>query len=114
MRNEKVKIMNDLQSSRAVAHIARNIIKKVSTAPPNYLEIFIRWRDVIGEHVASICVPHKVVNMGNDKILVLKTIKGRGLQIQHEGLRILNSVNKFLKKKTFSKIRVFQTEAIEF
>ncbi|MDR0753224.1 MAG: DciA family protein [Holosporaceae bacterium] len=105
--------MNGSQSPLAVACIAQNIIKNIDAAP-NYLEIFIRWQDVVGERIASICVPHKVINMGNDKILVLKTIKGRGLQIQHETLGILNSVNKFLKKRTFSQMRVFQIEAIEF
>jgi hypothetical protein len=105
--------MNGSQFPIAVAYIAQNIIKKAGAAP-NYLEVFTRWMDVAGEGVASICIPHKVINMGNDKILVLKTVKGRGLQIQHEALVILDSVNKFLKKKTFSQIRVFQTEASEF
>ncbi|MDR0580710.1 MAG: DciA family protein [Holosporaceae bacterium] len=104
--------MNGSQSTVAVACIAQNIIKKAGAAP-DYLEIFTRWRDVVGERIAFICVPHKVIR-GNDKILVLKTVKGRGLQIQHEALGILNSVNKFLKKKTFSQIRVFQTEISEF
>jgi hypothetical protein len=105
--------MNGSQFPIAVACIARNIIKKAG-AVPNYLEIFTKWKDVAGERIAFVCMPHKVINMGNDKILVLKTVKGRGLQIQHEALEILDSVNKFLKKKTFSQIRVFQTEVSEF
>jgi hypothetical protein len=60
--------------------------------------------------MAVICAPHKIINIGKDKVLVLKTIKGHGLEIQHEACKILDMVNKFLEKKTFSRIKVIQTD----
>jgi hypothetical protein len=105
--------MNHLKSSLVVAHIAQNVMKKIADKP-DYLEIFSSWKGIVGEYTASICVPHKAINIGKEKTLVLKTIKGRGLQIQHEALKILSSINKFLRKKTFSQIRVIQTESTGF
>jgi hypothetical protein len=97
----------------AIADIAQNIIKK-NAHKPDYLEIFSNWKEVVGEYTASICMPYKAVNIGEEKMLVLKTIKGHGLQIQHEACKILASINKFLRRKTFSQIRVVQMETTTF
>ncbi|MDR1983093.1 MAG: DUF721 domain-containing protein [Holosporaceae bacterium] len=97
------------QSPVAIAHIVKKIIRNVINRP-DYAEIFSNWTAVVGNDTASMCVPHKVVNIGKDKVLVLKTIKGRGLEIQHEAYKILHMVNLFLKKKTFSRIKVIQTD----
>ena len=105
--------MKHLRSSLAVAHITQNMVSKI-TNKPDYLEVFSNWRGVVGSYTASICIPHKAVTIGKDKMLILKTIKGRGLQIQHEALKILDSINKFLHKKTFSQIRIIQTDTVEF
>ncbi|MDR2158120.1 MAG: DciA family protein [Holosporaceae bacterium] len=101
--------MNRSQSPLAIANIVEDIIRRASNKP-DYLEIFSDWTAVVGQDTASICVPHKAINLGKHKVLALKTIKGRGLEIQHEACKILDAVNKFLKKKTFHQIKVIQTD----
>jgi hypothetical protein len=105
--------MDRSQTSRPVSDISDDLIKKIS-GKPDYLEIFSNWKNIVGEEIASICEPHKATNRGSDKILILRTVKGRGLEVQHEACKILDLVNAFLKKKTFSQIKAIQTESMEF
>ncbi|MDR0678029.1 MAG: DUF721 domain-containing protein [Holosporaceae bacterium] len=97
------------QSPLSITLVMKNLIEKMSNKP-DYLDIFSNWAAVVGEDMSILCVPHRAVNAGKDKILVLKTIKGHGLEIQHEACKILDLVNKFLGKKTFSRIKVIQTD----
>ncbi|MDR1334348.1 MAG: DciA family protein [Holosporaceae bacterium] len=93
----------------AVARIADQIMER-NENKPDYLKIFSHWDAIVGEDIASICAPLKAVNLGKDKVLILKAAKGRGLEIQHETCKILDCVHNFLKKNTFSHIRVIQIE----
>jgi hypothetical protein len=97
---------------RTVACIADQLIAG-NENKPDYLEIFSDWRAIVGEDIASVCAPCKVINIGKNKVLVLKTAKGRGLEIQHEICKILDSVHGFLKKNTFSHIKIIQSEKFE-
>jgi hypothetical protein len=100
-----------LKSRFSIACIAENLLEKIANKP-DYQEIFLDWEKVVGKNTASVCAPYKAINLGKDKILVLRTINGRGLEVAHDACRILESVNGFLKKKTFSQIKVIQTEAL--
>jgi hypothetical protein len=95
----------------AVACIAKRLLENDGNKP-DYLEIFSNWEMIVGKSFAAICVPYKVINIGKDKVLILKTIKGRGLEIQHETCKILKLVHNFLKKDTFAQIRVIQIEKL--
>ncbi|MDR3186819.1 MAG: DciA family protein [Holosporaceae bacterium] len=96
----------------AVGDIAKVFVKNIKNRPI-YLEIFANWSLVVGERIALISTPHKVVHAGSSNVLVLKTLKGCGLEIQHESLNILNKVNNFLSKNYFSQIKVIQMDATE-
>jgi len=102
-----------MQNLRDLSNIAENLIRHMENKPA-YLDIFLKWEEVVGEYNASICRPLKVVNVGKDKLLILKTIKGRGLEIQHSTDQILGIINGFTKNKTFSQIKVVQTDNDKF
>jgi hypothetical protein len=91
----------------SIANIAEQLIER-NENKPDYLKIFSHWNAIVGEDIASVCVPYKAINLGKDKVLILKAAKGRGLEIQHETCKILDRVHSFLKKNTFSHIRVIQ------
>jgi hypothetical protein len=101
--------VNRSPSSLPFSRIAENLIEKMPNRP-DYREIFFNWENIVGEYIASVCTVHKAINMGKNKVLVLKTRKGCGPEILHEGGKILDAVNNFLKKKTFSQIKIFQTD----
>ncbi|MDR0632328.1 MAG: DUF721 domain-containing protein [Holosporaceae bacterium] len=101
--------MSHLQNLLPIARIAKDLIQK-TVNKPDYLEIFSNWNEIVGEQFSTICLPYKAVNLGKDKILILKTIRGRGLEVQHEACKILDLVNNFLKKKTFSQIKIIQMD----
>jgi hypothetical protein len=96
----------------AVGDIAKTFIANI-TNRPIYLEIFTNWSLIVGERVASISVPHKVLHAGSSNVLIIKTLKGCGLEIQHESVHILNKVNDFLSTNYFSQIRIIQMDAEE-
>jgi hypothetical protein len=105
--------MDSSQSATPIFDIMKKLTEKIVNKP-DYLEIFLEWEKIVGKELASICAPLKSTNIGKDKALVLKTVKGRGLEVQHEAYKILDLVNSFLKKETFSQIKVVQTESTEF
>jgi hypothetical protein len=97
------------ESITSVASVADGILQRFRNKP-DYLEIFMNWERVVGKDLASICAPHKAINFGADKVLILKTTNVHFLDIQYDACRILDAVNAFLQKKTFSQIRVIQKE----
>jgi hypothetical protein len=100
------------KSSSSIPCIIENLIDRAPNKP-DYLEIFSNWAAIVGEDTASICLPYRAINIGKNKVLALKTLKGYGLEIQHESCKILDEINKFLGKKTFSQIKVIQTDKIK-
>jgi hypothetical protein len=91
----------------SASSIAEDLIKRIP-GKPEYLVIFSNWNGVVEEGIASKCRPHKTINIGKDKVLVLQALQGYGLEIQHRSYEILLIVNTFLKKNIFSQIRVVQ------
>jgi hypothetical protein len=96
-------------SAYAIGEITDNLIKNVKNKP-SYLEIFANWKSVVGEYVASVCVPYKIVKVPSNKMLILKAKKGYALEIQHESLKILEAINTFLGEVYFSRVHVIQTD----
>ncbi|MDR1375388.1 MAG: DUF721 domain-containing protein [Holosporaceae bacterium] len=95
--------------SLAIGDIAKVLVDNIKNRPI-YLEIFTNWTEIVGKHIASMSIPHKVIHAGSNNVLVLKTLKGCGLEIQHESLHILIKVNNFLSKNYFSQIKVIQMD----
>ncbi|MDR0555444.1 MAG: DciA family protein [Holosporaceae bacterium] len=106
-------IMGINRSPLAVVEISDRLIRKMINRP-DYLKLFLNWSDVVGPYMSALCLPHRVINVGPEKILILKTIKGHGLEVQYEANRILGMVNGFLKIKLFSQIRIIQLDTSKF
>ena len=105
-----------------VGSIASEIFEKTH-GKPKYLALFPRWSEffanlrgdgeIVGENLAEICAPQKVSTQGNRKILVLKTKKGRSLEVQHESEKILRAINSFLENDIFDNLVIFQMDINE-
>ncbi len=95
-----------------VGAIASKIFEK-SCGKSAYLNLFIHWSEIIGENLAAICAPQKVTFQGNHRLLVLKTKKGRSLEVQHESEKILHAINKFLESDFFDNLVIFQMDVNE-
>ena len=95
-----------------VGSIASEIFEKTH-GKPKYLALFTRWSEIVGENLAEICAPQKVSTQGNRKILVLKTKKGRSLEVQHESEKILRAINSFLENDIFDNLVIFQMDINE-
>lgn len=75
---------------------------------PFAADIFLKWKDVVGERYASISSPYKVTTVAQKKVLVLQVEYGCGLLVQHESNEILKLINNHLKQQYFSRIKVIQ------
>lgn len=80
---------------------------------PEYISVFNNWSTVVGEEVAEISHPYRVVKSGNKKVLILRSKKGKSLELQHESQKILNKIHNFLGEEVFSQIRIIQIDINE-
>lgn len=80
---------------------------------PIYAAIFNNWSTVVGEKVAEISSPYKVITSGNKKVLILKVKKGKSTELQHESQKIIRKIDKFLGTKIFSQVKIIQIDINE-
>lgn len=91
-----------------VSSVVDSIFKKL---PKNqYATLFSEWRSAVGEEFASIAAPLKVVIQNNKKILVLKSKKGRSIELQHSSQQILRKIHHFLGNDVFSLVKIVQLD----
>jgi hypothetical protein len=95
----------------SIGSISESLLKRSQI--PGYAAIFSDWNNIVGNDIGSISTPYKVVNIGAQKTLILKSKKGRSLELQHETQNILNKIHKFLGKVFFSQIRIIQVDVNE-
>lgn len=76
---------------------------------PFAADIFLKWKEIVGEHYASVASPYKVTTLAQKKVLILQVTYGCGLLIQHESHEILKLINDYLKRPYFSHIKVIQS-----
>jgi hypothetical protein len=96
----------------SIKNIADSVLKK-STVFSKYAAVFIDWASVVGHDISTISIPHKITNIGAEKILVLKVKKGCSVELQHSTEKILDLVHNFLGEKVFSRIKVIQMDVNE-
>ena len=89
---------------QTVGNLAESLISKSN---PAFAEIFVDWRKIVGDSIAEAVDPHKIVKMNDSNVLVLKVKSGCAIEIQHDSLQILNSLNSYFGEKIFSVVRVF-------
>lgn len=75
---------------------------------PFAADIFLKWKEVVGNRYASIVSPYKVTTFAQRKVLILQASYGCGLLIQHESHEILRLVNRYLKQRYFFQVKVIQ------
>ena len=96
----------------AIGDIGSNILARAGKSP-SYIEIFSDWKQVVGEEIAEMSSPHKVITNGNNKVLILKSQKGKAVELQHESQKILKKVHDFLGNIYFSQLKIIQIDTNE-
>jgi hypothetical protein len=75
-------------------------------------EVLIRWPEVVGEQLSSLCVPVKVSyprSQGLGATLVVRTEGARAPEVEHLGPRIIERVNQFYGYRAIARLKVTQT-----
>jgi hypothetical protein len=92
-----------------VCNIVAALLRRNVRNRPRHLKVFTSWPLAVGECLASMAIPHKVVTAGGRRTLVLEATGGHPLEIQHESLKILEKVNDFVGEKDyFLRLKVIQ------
>ena len=73
-----------------------------------FSDIFLKWKQIVGNDTAEISEPVKVINMTNGNVLLIKVKGTCAIETQHNSLKIINAINDYLGNKTFIAIRVIQ------
>ena len=85
---------------------AENFLKTKSE--PFALNVFLKWREIVGNHYADISTPYKVVKSSRGNVLVVQAKPGYGVMIQHESWNIIRLVNGYLEQEYFSQLKAIQ------
>ena len=101
---------NTVPNLNDAGSIADFILKKLPKKPP-YASLFSEWSAAVGEDFASISAPLKIVTQNDKKILVLKSKKGRSIELQHSSPQILRKIHHFLGKNVFSSVKIVQLDS---
>lgn len=90
----------------SVSDIAAKILG--NTPKPFAADVFLKWKEIVGEPYSSMSTPYKVTTFAKQKILIVQAVPGCGVLIQHESWEILQRVNDYLKQKYFAQVKVIQ------
>ncbi len=74
----------------------------------------MRWPEVVGERLSSLCVPVKVSYSRANRLgatLVVRTEGARATEVEHLGPRIIERVNQFYGYRAIDRLKVTQTTA---
>jgi hypothetical protein len=77
-------------------------------------EVLMRWAEVVGERLSSLCVPVKVSYSRAQRLgatLVVRTEGARATEVEHLGPRIIERVNQFYGYRAIDRLKVTQTTA---
>ena len=91
-----------------IGNIAANLVKH-SIKNPECLDTFSHWNDIVDAQISCLATPYKIIGK-TPKTLVIKVKKGYALQIQHESMSILQTVNAYFHEQVFSQLRVIQMD----
>lgn len=91
----------------SLTSIVDNILKK-NAVYPDYMVVFSNWDKIVGNDIALIASPHKVVSQFEKLILILKVQRGFSVEIQHSSYELLNKINHFIGSECFANIKVIQ------
>lgn len=94
----------------SIANIAGVLLQKFASQKPEYSEVFLNWKAAVGESFASISAPYKVLTHNNNKVLVIKSKKGRSIELLHCSQEILRRIHNFLGKQIFSSVKIIQID----
>ena len=92
---------------KTIGNIAEQLISASSQNHP-FSDVFLKWDEIVGENVATLAEPHKIMEMSAGKILIVKAKQGCAIELQHESTNMIDAINSYFKKKSFIAIRVIQ------
>ena len=93
---------------KTLGNIAEQLISASSQNHP-FSDVFLKWDSIVGETIADLAEPHKIMEMSAGKILIVKAKQGCAIELQHESTNMIDAVNSYFKKKSFIAIRVIQS-----
>ena len=73
-----------------------------------YNDVFLKWREIVGEELADVVVPHKIVKIDKKNLLIVRSQNGCPVELQHDSFRIIQALNRYFECDLFSIIRVIQ------
>ena len=73
-----------------------------------YNDVFLKWREIVGDELADTVVPYKIVKIDKKALLILKSQNGCPVEQQHDSFQIIKAINRYFKQDLFSIIRVIQ------
>lgn len=112
MMDEKQVVNGNSNAVFAVSNIS-NVAETVLNQFPKklrYTSLFLSWSAAVGTDFARISIPYKIIIQNNKKILILKSKKGRSVELQHCSQQILEKVHRFLGEDVFSFLRIIQLD----
>ncbi|MHA1527882.1 MAG: DUF721 domain-containing protein [Alphaproteobacteria bacterium] len=90
--------------------------KRLGEAAPRHgfaePEVLMRWPEVVGERLSSLCVPVKVSYSRAHRLgatLVVRVEGARATEVEHLGPRIIERVNQFYGYRAIDRLQVTQT-----
>lgn len=92
---------------RKAGDIAHSLISE-SGFEVSYRDVFLKWREIVGDELSASVDPHKIVKMNKKNLLIVKSRGKCPVELQHDSLKIIKSLNKYFGIELFSVIRVIQ------
>lgn len=88
-------------ANNVISDLTQSILHKY-----DHMCIFYQWAEIVGDEIATIAKPHKVVNSNNRKVLILKASPNSSIEALHETANIIKKINTFLSKDVFAYAKV--------
>lgn len=80
-------------------------------------EVLTRWAEIVGDHLAGLCLPVKVTYARDRSLgatLIIHVEGARAPEVEHLAPRILERVNQFYGYRAIARVRLTQTAAAGF
>ncbi len=78
-------------------------------------EVLLRWPEIVGAALASVCRPVKVHYGASRAIgatLIVQTDSGRAPEVEHQGPALVDRVNQFYGYRAISRLKVTQSTGL--
>lgn len=80
-------------------------------------EVLLRWAEIVGDALATVCRPVKVHYGSNRSLgatLIVQTDSGRAPEVSHQSRSILERVNRFYGYRAINRLKVTQSTGMAY